>query len=86
MVDILRKGFRLVRGVNVLGFQSHHYLSGYEIEWRGRTIIAYSSNWLSASHAILAGTTFPANTMAYDTLPHNWSYQGEVKLEKNLLV
>jgi hypothetical protein len=31
VVDILRKEFRLVRGVNILGFQSHHYLSGYEI-------------------------------------------------------
>ena len=24
----------------------------------------------------------PANTMAYDTLPHDWSYQGEVMQEK----
>jgi hypothetical protein len=30
-VDILRKEFCLVCVVNVLGFQSHHYLSGYEI-------------------------------------------------------
>jgi hypothetical protein len=33
-VDILRKEFRLVRGVNVLGFQSHHYLSGYDDKGR----------------------------------------------------
>ncbi len=25
---------------------------------------------------------YPANTMAYDTLPHNWSYQGEVMQKK----
>ena len=24
----------------------------------------------------------PANTMAYDTLPHDWSYQGEVMRKK----
>jgi hypothetical protein len=30
-VDILRKEFCLVHGIIVLGFQSHHYLSGYEI-------------------------------------------------------
>ncbi len=24
----------------------------------------------------------PANTVAYDTLPHNWSYQGEVMRKK----
>ncbi len=59
VVGILHKEFHLVRGVNVLGFQSHHYLSGYEIGWRGRTIVAYSSDWLSGSHSILAGITFP---------------------------
>jgi len=26
----------------------------------------------------------PANTMAYDNLPHNWSYQGEVMRKKTL--
>jgi hypothetical protein len=31
VVDILRKEFHLIRGINVLGFQSHHLLSGYEI-------------------------------------------------------
>ena len=24
----------------------------------------------------------PANTMAYDTLPHDWNYQGEVMQKK----
>ncbi len=27
---------------------------------------------------------FPNDTMAYDTLPHDWSYQGEVMQEKTL--
>ncbi len=58
-MDILRKEFHLVCGVNILGVQSHHYLSVYEIGWQGRTIVAYSSNWLSVSCAILAGITFP---------------------------
>jgi hypothetical protein len=59
VVDILRKEFLLIPGINVLGFQSHHLLSGYEIGWQGQTVIAYSSNWLSARCAILAGITFP---------------------------
>jgi hypothetical protein len=58
-VDILCKEFSVIRGVNVLKFQSHHYLSGYEIKWQKQTVVAYLSNWLSASHAILAGITFP---------------------------
>jgi hypothetical protein len=29
---------------------------------------------------------FPANTMAYDTLPHDWSYQGEVMQKKTLVL
>jgi hypothetical protein len=48
----MRKEFRLVRGIDVLGFQSHHYLSGYEIGLQGPTVVAYSSDWLSASCAI----------------------------------
>ena len=27
----------------------------------------------------------PTNTMAYDTLPHNWSYQGDV-MQKKLFI
>ncbi len=75
MVDILRKGFHLVPGDNVLGFQSHHYLSGYEIGLQGQTVVAYSSDWLSASHTILAGITF---------LPIPWPMTGgrECKLSE----
>jgi hypothetical protein len=29
--NLVHKEFHLVRGVNILGFQSHHYFSGYEI-------------------------------------------------------
>ncbi len=58
VVYILHKEFHLVHGIDVLGFQSHHYLSGYEIRWQEQTIVAYSSNWLSVSRAILAGITF----------------------------
>jgi hypothetical protein len=31
VVDILRKEFRIICSINILGFQSHHSLSGYEI-------------------------------------------------------
>ncbi len=31
---------------------------------------------LLARRAIFSRDVFPANTMAYDTLPHDWSYQG----------
>ncbi len=29
---------------------------------------------------------FPDNTMAYDTLPHDWSYKGKVMWKKTLVL
>ncbi len=29
---------------------------------------------------------YPANTMTYDTLPHDWSYQGEIMRKKPLVL
>ena len=46
------------------------------------SVIAYSSIWLLARRAIFSQDIFPTITMAYDTLPHDWSYQGEVMRKK----
>ena len=50
----------------VLGFQGHHLLCGCEIGWQ-QTVVAYSSDWLLASGAILIGISVPPSTMAYDS-------------------
>jgi hypothetical protein len=39
-------------------FEPSLVLSGDKIRWR-QTVVAYSNDWLSASHAILAGICFP---------------------------
>jgi hypothetical protein len=51
--------FRIIPGVYVLGsFEPSLVLSGNKIRWR-QTVVAHSSDWLSASRAILAGICFP---------------------------
>ncbi len=61
--------------------------------------VAVRSGWWQASPSSLTPASgpfsetrhfsrdmFPANTMAYDTLPHDWSYQGEVMQKKHLFL
>jgi hypothetical protein len=82
VVDILREEFPIIRGVYVSGS------SEPSLVW-----LAVRSGDEDGPSSLTPATGFqrvapfsldkdPANTMAYDTLPHDWSYQGEVMREK----
>jgi hypothetical protein len=51
-----------------------------------RSVIAYPAilHFSESRHYIWEVS--PTNTMAYDTLPHDWSYQGEVMQKKTFVL
>jgi hypothetical protein len=79
-VDILREEFPIIHNVIVSGSFSHHWF-----DWprdrvmTDRSVIAYPAilHFSESRHYIREVS--PVNTMADDTLPHDWSYQAICK-------
>ena len=85
MVDILRKEFCLVRGIHVLGFQSHHYLSGYEMVMSA-VCCCLLQRLVFSEMRHFSWNNFPTNTMAYDIGRYPTSYMEFLKQDIHHLI
>ena len=94
VVDILRKEFRLIRSVYVSGSSEPSLVwlavrSGDDRRVRHRllqhlALARRAKKEFIGKYEFVYVTDFV--TMAYDTLPHDWSYQGEVMRKKPLVL